>query len=315
MEMPTTLLTGSCGGTSGESFGFNTPDGGGSVDLDVSSISSHGSPGFPGTSNIAAVSADSMAIISTPASTEKNILDFRDMYLLRVAYIDGLGGNDIIIGSKGPDTLRGSSGDDTLSGYLGNDVLQGGDGNDTLNGDCVDPAITDPMLPVADDCGDDGGDDLLLGYECFGPNADCSVALNKGAEVDTLYGGLGKDCMDGGRGNDFLKGGGGSDAFVLWGDSDSDTFTDFTPGNYIPENPGEVDVVVDLTGVAKLGWVKGSKKDNVPNTCQITTGGNNVTILSDIASNDCNTDDVKIIVPANGDSFPVQCAGHPYTFE
>lgn len=46
--------------------------------------------------------------------------------------IDGLGGNDRLIGSDGRDQLRGGIGDDILEGGGNDDVLTGGDGNDVL---------------------------------------------------------------------------------------------------------------------------------------------------------------------------------------
>ena len=309
MEMPASLLTGSCSG-SGETLEFGTPDGSGSVTLEISSILSQGSPGFSGTSNLPEVSADLMAIIQTPASTEDNDLDFSGMFLVRVAYIDTLGGNDIIIGSKGPDTIRGSSGVDTLSGHLGNDVLQGGDGDDFLYGDCINPG--------ADGCGDDGGDDLMLGYECFGPNADCSVVLNKGAEADTFFGGPGDDCKDGGRGNDkYYLIDGGSDAIIAWGNTDNDTINGFMSGPYNSASPGEVDIIVNLTGNSLVpSYMPGKKgKDPTDPICEVFTGGNNTFTFPDIHDeSECLA--ITILNPIlNPVDFPNQCVGHPYTFQ
>ena len=295
LEMPTSFLTGACGG-SGETLEFGTPDGSGSVTLEVSSISSQGSPGFPGTSNIPPVSADLAAIISTPASTENNFLDFSGTFLLRVAFVDGLGGDDAITGSKGPDVLRGSSGVDFISGHEGNDILQGGDGDDTLNGDCVDPAgsASEPS-----DCVD-GGNDLLLGYECFGPNADCSVVINKGAEVDTLFGGPLSDCLDGGRGNDFLKGGDDADYFVLFGDPDIDTMEDY--------DKTEGDTIVNLTGNTAIVQWNGKRNAGI---CQISVGGNNAIIDATITrENNCDAGNYTIVNQLPAD----QCIGHPATF-
>ena len=91
--------------------------------------------------------------------------------------INGLGGNDVLVGSNdtaddilggdGNDILGGLAGDDELSGGNGNDELLGGDGEDTLTG------------------GTSGDDEL-----------------NGGAGSDTLVGGLGLDTLDGGSEND-----------------------------------------------------------------------------------------------------------------
>jgi Ca2+-binding RTX toxin-like protein len=48
--------------------------------------------------------------------------------------INGLAGNDTLVGHDGNDTLNGGDGADKLSGYWGNDILNGGTGNDTLSG-------------------------------------------------------------------------------------------------------------------------------------------------------------------------------------
>jgi Ca2+-binding RTX toxin-like protein len=48
--------------------------------------------------------------------------------------LQGLGGNDTLIGSSLTDTLYGGPGNDILIGGAGNDTLIGGDGNDTLQG-------------------------------------------------------------------------------------------------------------------------------------------------------------------------------------
>ncbi|UVT17204.1 MAG: putative Ig domain-containing protein [Nitrospira sp.] len=45
--------------------------------------------------------------------------------------IDGLAGNDVLIGTTAVDIIRGGSGDDTITGARGNDVLIGGSGQDT----------------------------------------------------------------------------------------------------------------------------------------------------------------------------------------
>ena len=66
----------------------------------------------------------------------------RSMYENSIV-IDGLGGNDTLIGSdyddeirggEGHDALFGNAGDDTLKGENGEDVLNGGAGSDTLEG-------------------------------------------------------------------------------------------------------------------------------------------------------------------------------------
>jgi hypothetical protein len=283
-----------------EIFYYSSAEGGGTTMVNMAAIGAQpDAPGYAGDNTIPPVLPGWAAIISTP-DNQNNEWTFVNADLVKIAFIHGRNGNDIITGSKGPDTILGGSGADELHGNDGNDVLQGGNNTDQLFGD--------------------NGDDLLLGYDCDGPNADCSSFSNNGGDDDYLNGGPGNDCSDGGSGNDThdLEEG-GSDAVVLFGNSDNDTIDGFTPGEYDPENPGEVDVIVDLTGTAKLDWVKGSKKDDLPSVCQITTSGNNTIILSGVEGDgpngDCTTDEVNIIDPTNGDSFPAECAGHPYTFQ
>jgi len=47
--------------------------------------------------------------------------------------IDGLDGNDTLVGGQAADTIKGSDGNDTLTGREGNDQLRGGDGSDTVD--------------------------------------------------------------------------------------------------------------------------------------------------------------------------------------
>jgi Ca2+-binding RTX toxin-like protein len=80
--------------------------------------------------------------------------------------INGLGGNDTLVGGTGIDNIAGGDGADRIDGSDGNDVLTGGDGNDIL-------------------LGNDGND-----------------TLSGGADADTLTGGSGDDQLSGGAGAD-----------------------------------------------------------------------------------------------------------------
>ena len=92
-------------------------------------------------------------------------------------FIDGLGGNDTLIGSKFADDLRGAAGNDNLQGGLGNDLVTGGTGNDLATGGL--------------------GNDNLQG----------------GLGIDNLNGGVGNDIVTGGLGRDVLRGSTGLDRF------------------------------------------------------------------------------------------------------
>ena len=54
--------------------------------------------------------------------------------IYQASYIDGQGGDDVLIGGAGKDHLMGGAGNDTLIGGAGNDTLIGGAGSDTLTG-------------------------------------------------------------------------------------------------------------------------------------------------------------------------------------
>lgn len=273
----------SCVGNDGEIFYFSPAEGGGSATVNIAAIGANpDAPGYPGDNTIPQILAGWTAIISTP-DNQVNIWKFSGSDMYRVAFIHGRNGNDNIDGSLGSDTIMGGSGADVITGNDGNDVLQGGDNADQLSGN--------------------NGNDLLLGYECNGPNANCSSFSNNGSDNDILNGNDGNDCLDGGRGNDTVTGGAGSDAFVLFGNPDSDTITDFS--NL------DGDVIVDLTGSgASAVWEQG--KRGAPSVCEVSAGGNNVTIIESISKGDCEA--ITVLDPNAGDALPSQCTGHPYTF-
>ncbi|WP_275044502.1 calcium-binding protein, partial [Pseudomonas asplenii] len=93
--------------------------------------------------------------------------------------LNGMGGDDTLIGGSGNDQLDGGEGNDSLTGGAGNDTLIGGAGNDNLDGG-------------------EGND-----------------TLNGGLGDDTLNGGYGIDILSGGTGNDVLIGSTGSDTYLF----------------------------------------------------------------------------------------------------
>ena len=106
--------------------------------------------------------------------------------------LNGLGGDDLIEGSRGYDTLNGGTGNDTIIGNGGRDVANGGDGDDHITG---------------------------------GFNKDI---LNGDAGNDTIIGGLGDDAINGGTGDDTLTGGDfHGDSFLFSANNGHDTVTDF----------------------------------------------------------------------------------------
>ncbi len=126
--------------------------------------------------------------------------------------LQGLAGNDTLLGGSGNDTLDGGSGDDSLDGGDGANLLQGGDGNDTLaagsDNDTLDGGSSDDSL--------DGGDgaNLLQG-------GDGNDMLAAGSGNDTLDGSSGDDSLDGGAGTNLLQGGDGNDMITAGNGSDT----------------------------------------------------------------------------------------------
>ncbi len=100
-------------------------------------------------------------------------------------FVDGLGGDDEIIGGDGADLIIGGAGSDNVVGNAGDDLLLGEAGGDFL-------------------FGDDGADILDGG--------DGDDHLSGGASIDQLFGGAGIDTLTGGDGDDTLIGDAGADA-------------------------------------------------------------------------------------------------------
>ena len=116
--------------------------------------------------------------------------------------IDGLAGNDRILGRDNDDVINGDAGNDTIFGQLGDDSVLGGTGNDVIFGNEGDDILFG-----------EGGFDSLLG----GAGNDI---LNGGADADGLIGGIGNDRLFGEDGDDFLIGEDGDD--LLFGDNGND---------------------------------------------------------------------------------------------
>ena len=137
--------------------------------------------------------------------------------------INGLGGNDTIVGERyaygehiggGDDTICGGPGHDLIAGRLGNDHLYGGTGNDGIDGWEGNDVLWGGS--GHDELWGGIGTDLLRG----GPGDDelygdmwkrvDGVWASRGAR-DYIYGEEGSDVIRGMRGNDQLYGGPGSD--------------------------------------------------------------------------------------------------------
>ncbi len=139
--------------------------------------------------------------------------------------VDGLAGNDTIIGSSFGDSLVGNIGNDRILGAGGNDYITGGPGNDYMNGglgadfvfysDAVASVFVDLAVTVAQNTGG-GGIDTILNFELIS-GSNFNDILSGNVFGNGLYGGLGNDVLVGRGGNDTLQGYDGNDT-LLGGD-------------------------------------------------------------------------------------------------
>lgn len=129
--------------------------------------------------------------------------------------IEGLVGSqydDTLFGSNKGNTIEGLGGDDRIVGAQQADLLAGGDGNDTVKGDNSNDTLYG-----------DAGDDRLDG----GNDRD---VLFGGDGNDTLKGEYGGDWIDGGAGDDVYFGGTARDVFIFADLGGTDMIIDFKSG-------------------------------------------------------------------------------------
>jgi hypothetical protein len=106
-----------------------------------------------------------------------------------VEQIDGLGGNDHIIGDGDADTLRGGDGTDVLEGKGGNDLLIGGADSDYLDGGEGNDVLVGGTMSGGDYVDDDAPDFLIGGIgadEFVVGNGDVVMDFDDGIEGDTI---------------------------------------------------------------------------------------------------------------------------------
>jgi len=125
--------------------------------------------------------------------------------------LEGLGGNDTLIGGDSDDTIAGGDGDDSIEGGGGDDNISASDGNDFVDAgagnDSVGGGIDNDTIIGGD------GDDVMgsgFGDDSVSGGAGNDVVAG-GAGNDTLEGGDGADSMSGSFGNDLIFGGAGAD--------------------------------------------------------------------------------------------------------
>ena len=194
-----------------------------------------------------------------------------------IATLQGLGGNEIFIGTSGTDTLVGRGGNDILNGGAGADAMQGGAGNDTY---LVDNA-GDVVMENASE-----GTDLVQSSVSFtlGANVD-NLTLTGSANINgtgngdanVITGNSGNNTLDGGVGADTMIGGDGNDTYVV-------------------DNAGDV-----VTEAATVG----SGTDTVQSSISYTLGANveNLTLTGSGNINGTGNGDANVITGNSGNNI------------
>lgn len=121
---------------------------------------------FSAVNGIEEISANGFGGVDIRGTAGNNVLDFSATLLTGIAFINGLGGDDVITGSWGDDIILGGGGNDTLDGGGGDDLLVGGSGSDTfvLN-DANDGVDTIVDFTVGEDVIDLSGVTGVITYE------------------------------------------------------------------------------------------------------------------------------------------------------
>ena len=172
--------------------------------------------------------------------------------------INGLGGNDLLIGSTAADTLNGGAGNDTLSGLGGHNALIGGTGDDTY---VVSGRGTACIFENLDEGIDWVGSTVSYALGVNGENlllAGTSNITGTGNELNnTLWGNSGNNVLTGGAGNDRLNGRGGHDTLMGGDGNDVYIINAIDSLSNIVENAGEgTDTVVSSVSYTLGGNVE-----------------------------------------------------------
>ncbi|MCT7976985.1 putative Ig domain-containing protein [Laspinema olomoucense] len=193
-------------------------------------------------------------------------------------FIQGLGGNDSLLGGEENYIFPGNPGDNFIHtgaennwihGVEGGDTLVGGDGVDILYGN----EGNDLMYAG-------GGNNFLYGNQqndtLIGKDGD--DVLYAGKDDDLLIGGAGDDWLFGDLGNDVLMGGAGKDRFIIGQNTGIDLIVDFTDGEDL------IGLAPGLTG-ENLTLTQGNS------STLIYAGNDLVAILNPVKVSDMNQPD------------------------
>jgi uncharacterized delta-60 repeat protein len=145
--------------------------------------------------------------------------------------LEGGDGDDLLLGGEEVETLLGGAGNDTVDGGPAADIMRGGSGRDTIDYSARGAPVSVTLGTTANDGQAGEGDNAWNDFErILGGRAGDSLSGTGNADViygnggddtlrgfggdDTLYGGSGRDSLDGSTGNDRLEGHGGADTLV-----------------------------------------------------------------------------------------------------
>jgi trimeric autotransporter adhesin len=156
--------------------------------------------------------------------------------------LEGLGGNDTIIGGKGVDqivgdegndSLDGGDGDDEFFGLTGKDTMIGGAGNDSFDIDDTGDLVIEALGGGVDHVQSSIDYTLSANVENLSLYADLHIDGKGNGLNNTLWGSYGNNVLDGGAGADTMIGANGNDTYVV--DSSGDIveeilFDDFATG-------------------------------------------------------------------------------------
>jgi trimeric autotransporter adhesin len=223
--------------------------------------------------------------------------------------INGLAGNDTLIGSNFNDTLDGGTGTDSMSGGLGNDryivdattdivVEAANGGNDTVQSSVTYSLNTASAAQVenlilAGTAAINATGNALANVLTGNAAANIMSGLDGNDTLlglggnDTLSGGNGNDRIDGGTGSDSMTGGAGDDTFVV--DSTLDKVVELAGGGTFDRIESSVTLNLStfaaevenlsLTGTAAIN-ATGTAVDNS------LTGNSAANVLSGLGGND-----------------------------
>ena len=197
-----------------------------------------------------------------------------------VTILEGLAGNDTVVGTSGRDTLFGGAGNDVLRGLGGNDVLDGGTGDDTLIGgtgadalrggsgsdrasyETATSGVVANLSNAAANTGDAKGDTYSSIENLTGSSYADTLTGTSGA--NDIRGGAGNDVLSGLAGNDRLFGNDGDD--VLIGGAGADALNGGAGSDRASYETAAAAVVANLSNAsANSGDAKGDTYVSIEN--------------------------------------------------